>query len=126
MRLLRGFTIIAELRFKLSRSPKALEALAFQQLEAALAGGESWSVKYILDRVWAPSRGIPLGDLSTDAVRQALQAGELSIAEAAQIADVLSKLASVDAVADLEQRLAQMETLLMGGPQTLRIDGGDQ
>jgi hypothetical protein len=117
---------IAELWSMSSRSPRQLEALAFQQLEAALAGGEPYAIKYILDRVWAPSRGVPLGDLSTGAVRQALQAGELSIAEAAQIADTLSKLASVDAVADLEQRLAEMERLLLGAPQTLRIDGGDQ
>jgi hypothetical protein len=109
-----------------SRSPKALESLAFAQLEAALAGGESWSVKYILDRVWAPSRGVPLGDLSTTAVRQALQNGDLSIAEAVQLGDLLNKLASVDAVAGLEARLAQMEQLLLGAPQTLRINGGDQ
>jgi hypothetical protein len=96
------------------------EPLAQSQLEAALAGGEPWSIRYVLDRCWAQERTISLPDLKPATIRTALASGTLSMREAALLGDTLSKLHSVDAVTSLQDRLEQLETLLLGAPTTIQ------
>ncbi len=93
-----------------SFGPEALAALR----ESVLAK-EQWAVLFVIGKILpANGRLVEFEGMSPDDVSAALKAGDISPAEAKDIATTLAKLAEIAEIEQLRDRLEELEKLLKG------------
>lgn len=96
------------------RQIKEMTPDAMAGLQSNIAAGNMDAIRFVLERVVGKGRTIELdGDKPTD-ISTALMNGELTTDEAAAIATVLEKLARVEELDAVLNRMAEIERLLKG------------
>ncbi|ANV24124.1 MULTISPECIES: hypothetical protein [Agrobacterium] len=103
------------------KSREALEAVksfgpeALRKLQDAVSAGERWSIEFVLDKLLPTNRAIEFEDATPEDVKEALKAGDISAAEAKDIATALAKLAEIGELSEMKERLAALEKALQDG-----------
>lgn len=96
------------------RQIKEMTPDAMAGLQSNIAAGNMDAIRFVLERVVGKGRTIELdGDKPSD-ISTALMNGELTTDEAAAIATVLEKLARVEELDAVLNRMAEIERLLKG------------
>ena len=96
------------------RQIKEMTPDAMAGLQSNIAAGNMDAIRFVLERVVGKGRTIELdGDKPTD-ISTALMNGELTTDEAAAIATVLEKLARVEELDAVLNRMSEIERLLKG------------
>jgi hypothetical protein len=85
---------------------------AAAKLWQALEANERWAVELVLKYCLPPSRTVEFEDMEPDDLREAIRAGDISSAEAKDIATAIAKLAEVGELATIKERLAELEAAL--------------
>lgn len=98
-------------------SNEALQAVrdmkdeAIQQLREKLAAGDWNALQFILERILPKGRLVEIDAASPQAITTALASGSLTTGEAKDLASVLEKLASIEAISALNERLEALEAI---------------
>ena len=87
---------------------------AFSALADNIQKGDQRAVEFVLSRVIPNGRLVELEAANSGAVADALISGQISGAEAKEIATALSKLKEMEDMDALKERLVQIEQLLRG------------
>lgn len=96
------------------RQIKDMTPDALAGLQSNIAAGNMEAIKFVLERVIGKGRMIELeGDKPTD-ISNALLAGDLTTEEALSVANVIEKLARVQELDIVLNRMADIERLLKG------------
>ncbi|KGE84303.1 hypothetical protein LW14_03735 [Rhizobium sp. H41] len=69
----------------------------------------------MLDKLLPTNRAIEFEDATPEDVKEALKAGDISAAEAKDIATALAKLAEIGELSEMKERLAALEKALQDG-----------
>jgi hypothetical protein len=121
-----------------SRSEKLLDRLANSRgdnlgkiidgVMALAQNGEKWAAEAIMDRMWPAPKGRPLQvrmpvgmglagiAAGFDAILEAINAGNITASERAELASILRQQADVLEAKDIEQRIANLEQANIGTP----------
>ncbi len=97
------------------KSREALESVksfgpdALQKLWEAVQAGDRWAVEFVLDKILPTSRTVEFEDVTPDDVTEALRAGDITAAEARDVATALAKLAEIGELAEMKERIASLE-----------------
>lgn len=85
-------------------------------IKSRLAANDGDAARWVLERISGKnSRFIELSGATPDAIAQDLQDGALTVDEAKDVALTLSRLASLDRIAELEAKLDALTALLKDG-----------
>lgn len=96
------------------RQIKEMTPDAMAGLQSNIAAGNMDAIKFVLERVIGKGRTVEIaGDSPTD-ISASLLAGELTTEEAAAIATVIEKLARIEEMDAVLNRMAEIERLLKG------------
>ncbi len=103
------------------RSREALEQIksfgpaAIQKLWDAVNAGERWAVEFVLARILPTnSRTIEFEGLEIDDIREAFKQGDISTSELKDIVSSLEKIANVEEMDQLRERLEKLEAIANG------------
>lgn len=103
------------------QSRQALETVksfgqeALQKLSRAVADGERWAVEFVLEKILPTSRTIEFEDATPEDVTEALKAGDITAAEAKDIATALAKLSEISGLEEIKAKLAELEKAINDG-----------
>lgn len=95
----------------LAKQIRALGPRAVAELSIAIDQQQAWAIQLVIKMV-VPSRLIEMHGSEPIDIRSAFEAGEISADEMKAIASGLEKLASVENIQDLRDRLTELEALL--------------
>lgn len=84
---------------------------AIAQLQTRLQAGDWNALQFVLEKILPRGRLIEINAASPSAVTDALANGLLTSEEAKNIATVLEKLASIEEINELRQRLEKLERI---------------
>lgn len=93
---------------------KSYGPLAMQKLYEAINVGERWAIEFVLTKILPVGRTVEFEDLTPDDITAALRAGDITLAEAKDASAALAKLAEVGELADIKDKLAELEQALNG------------
>jgi hypothetical protein len=82
---------------------------AIQQLREKLIAGDWQAVLFVLERTLPRGRAIELEAATPQAITDALITGQLTSEEAKNVATVLERLASIEQLTELNDRIAALE-----------------
>jgi len=85
---------------------------ALQALYEAIQAKERWAVEYCLNKlVPHNSRTIEFEGMDVDDIREAFKSGDISVSELKDIVSALEKIANVEEVDTLKQRIEHLEAV---------------
>lgn len=102
------------------KSREALEQIksfgpaAIQKLWDAVNAGERWAVELVLNKILPTSRTIEFEGLEIDDIREAFKQGSISTSELKDIVSSLEKIANVEEMDQLRERLDKLEAIANG------------
>ncbi len=102
------------------KSREALEQIksfgpaAIQKLWDAVNAGERWAVELVLNKILPTSRTIEFEGLEIDDIREAFKQGNISTSELKDIVSSLEKIANVEEMDQLRERLDKLEAIANG------------
>lgn len=96
---------------ELSKQIRALGPKAVAELALAIDQHQSWAVTLVIKMV-APGRLIEMHGSDPIDIREAFETGEISADEMKAISTGLEKLASVESIQELRNRLDELEAML--------------
>lgn len=85
---------------------------ALAKLKERVMASDLQAIMYVLDRVLPKGRSVEFNDVTPDGIAQLLADGLITSGEAKDVATALKALADVGKLAELEERLAELETAL--------------
>lgn len=97
------------------QSVKSMKDDAIEQLKQKVANGDWQAILFVLDRVLPKGRTVELDGVTPNDIASMLTNGEITTAEAKDIAVALAKLAEVGRIDAIDQRIEQLEKLLSNG-----------
>ncbi|MGQ2902472.1 MAG: hypothetical protein ACT6RL_11300 [Neoaquamicrobium sediminum] len=90
---------------------RSMKDLAIEQLRTRLENNDWQAVLFVLERTLAKGRVLEIDATSPAAITDALSTGQLTTEEAKNLATVLEKLASIEEINELRQRLDKLEAI---------------
>lgn len=94
---------------------KAMGPMAIQKLWEAVANGDQWAVQAVMQYTLPKDRTIAFEGATPDDITAALEAGDISAAEANQIANALAKLATVNDLDEIKNKIIELEAIVIDG-----------
>ncbi|WP_136615005.1 hypothetical protein [Bradyrhizobium sacchari] len=96
---------------ELAKQIRALGPRAVEALASAIDEKQSWAVQLVIKLV-VPGRLIEMHGSEPADIRDAFESGEISADEMKQISSGLEKLASIESIQELRDRLTELEALI--------------
>lgn len=100
-----------KLSSELAKQIRALGPRAVEALATAIDEKQAWAIQLVIKLV-VPGRLIEMHGSEPADVRAAFEAGEISADEMKQISTGLEKLASIESIQELRDRLSELETMV--------------